>query len=334
MTDAVLTDRRARRLFEHALLLLARQHGGDARVSAQARQAFELWRKADAAHEAAAQAALRGWAATEAGALRERIALPVAQDAAAVRARRRTLSALGVVGVSTLLGGAGRWLWLQPVEQLALQTAGGQTMMRTLADGSRLDLAPHTRARASVHRDRREVWLAAGEIRFDVRSDGRPFTVVTDWGHVRVLGTVFTVAVRARRMDVAVAEGRVAVWADRRGHGPVTGAPDAELQAGQRLRVDERGVGATATILPSDVAAWRQGWLVFNRTPLVEAVAQWNDYLASPLVLADDVAARGLILTGSFPLRDPAAFVASLPEVLPVRVERSTDGARHIVSRR
>jgi transmembrane sensor len=50
--------------------------------------------------------------------------------------------------------------------------------------------------------------------------------------------------------------------------------------------------------------------------------------------LADEPALRGLRLTGSFPLRDPATFLASLPSVLPVRVERTGSGAALIRPRR
>ncbi|HVR50357.1 MAG TPA: iron dicitrate transport regulator FecR, partial [Pseudorhodoferax sp.] len=108
----------------------------------------------------------------------------------------------------------------------------------------------------------------------------------------------------------------------------------AELQAGQRLRVDAQGAGAPGRVAPGDVGAWRQGWLVFDRTPLPEVVARWNDHLAQPLVLADDPALQALRLTGSFPLREPSALRDSLPRVLPVRLERLAEGGYRIVARR
>lgn len=323
------------KLVEHALLLLARQHGGDAATARKAEQALARWRRSSPAHEAAAQAALRGWAATDARSLQASVQLPPRASAG----RRRAVSALGLFGLAALLGGVGRWHWLQPLQQLGLRTARGQTLARTLSDGSRLDLAPRTEAQVALFRDRREVRLLAGEIRFEVHGDAqRPFTVSTDWGRVRVLGTVFSVAVRGSSMEVAVAEGRVAVWA----LAPASAAPsepstpstpDAELQAGQRLRVDAQGAGAPGRVAPGDVGSWRQGWLVFDRTPLPEVVARWNDYLAQPLRLADDAALHSLRLTGSFPLRDPAAFVDNLPQMLPLRTER-TVGAVVLHARR
>lgn len=319
----------SRQLLEHALLLIARQHGGDAATAEAAGAALVRWRQADPAHEAAAQAALRGWAATEARELQGEVPLPPAQ---AIATRRRVMTALGFAGLAVAVGGGTRWYWLQPLEQLALETGHGQLLARQLADGSLLDLAPLSRAQAILYRDRREVRLAQGEVRFDVKHDAdRPFDVLTDWGRVRVLGTAFTVAVRERRMTVSVAHGRVAVWSDREGQGTAA-APDALLTAGQSVHADAAGLGQVDAVEASHVGAWRQGWLVFDHTPLPEAVARWNDYLAQPIALADgQPALRELRLTGSFPVRDPAAFIASLPRVLPVTVEREAPQGVHTI---
>lgn len=323
----------SRQLLEYALLLIARQHGGDAAAAQAAQDELARWRHAAPANEAAAQAAWRGWAATEAGGLQGAMPLPPTQaerDAHHQRTRRRVLSALGLAGLVVAAGGGGRWYWQQPLAQVALRTGHGELLSHRLQDGSQLDLAPGTVAEATLYRDRRELRLAQGEVRLEVQPDaGRPFEVLTDWGRVRVLGTAFTVAVRDRRMSVAVAHGRVAVWAARPG-GTATQPPDAELTAGQTVQTTVQGLGDIGTVAAGDVGAWRQGWLVFDRTPLPEVVARWNDYLAQPLVLAADQAAalRELRLTGSFPLRDPAGFIASLPHVLPVQVERAEQGTQ------
>jgi transmembrane sensor len=80
------------------------------------------------------------------------------------------------------------------------------------------------------------------------------------------------------------------------------------------------------TLNAADVGAWREGWLVFDHTPLTEVVARWNDYLAQPMVLDDAASLQALRLTGSFKLREPAIFIASLPRSLPVRVQSLPDG--------
>lgn len=314
-----------KRHLEHALLLITRQHGGDPATAADARASLEAWRQTDPAHDLAYRAALNGWQATEAGALREAIPLP-ASRAVRAQSRRRVLASLSIAGLLLALGGAGRWAWNQPLHELTLASGHGQTRLAFLPDGSRLHLDANTSARVTYYRDRREVWLARGEIRFEVQTEAeRPFTVATEWGRVRVLGTIFTVAARDGHMRVAVAEGRVAVWG---GMPDVVDAPPAlKLGAGQTVRIDAGGVGLPSAIRPEQVGTWREGWLVFDAEPLDVVVARWNEYLPTPIRLDDDPGLRRLRLTGSYPLRDAQAFVASLPMALPVSVEwRERDG--------
>ena len=323
------------RHFERALLLIARQHGGSGDTVRAARSELERWRQADPAHELAYQAALRGWDATSAAALRDTFALPPAQGERA-RSRRRVLSALAVGGVLFGLAGALNWMSAQPVLELALQTGRGEMRSVALPDGTRMDLGARTVAQVAYFADRRQIRLGAGEIRLEVAPDAaRPLTVASDWGRVRVLGTVFAVRAHDGRMSVAVAEGRVAVWSGAAADdADAARPPDAVLTAGQRIETDAQHAGERSAVRAEDVGAWRQGWLVFDDTPLADAVARWNDHLAIPFVLDADPALRRLRITGSYPLREPGTFVASLPRILPVRVAKGSDGAVTIASRR
>lgn len=267
--------------------------------------------------------------------MRDTFALPP-PETERVRTRRRVLSALAVGGVVFGLAGAVRWVVDLPTQELALGTRTGQVQTVTLSDGTRLDVGARTAVRVAYYRDRREIRLAEGEIRLEVAPDAaRPLTVATDWGRVRVLGTVFSVAVRDAQMSVAVAGGRVAVW-QRGGPGDEVGErpPEAELTAGQRIEADAVRLGEIGEVRPADVGAWRQGWLVFDGVTLADAVARWNDYLATRLVLDDDPALSSLRVTGSYRVRDPGAFIKSLPAILPVRVAKGPDGAVHIEARR
>jgi transmembrane sensor len=322
----------SREKLSHALLLIARIHGGEPAQATAAREALARWRASHPDHEIAYGAAQAGWNATSAEALRGEFPLPPSTHREGLRrGRRNALLGLGVLALG--VGGLVRWHLQQPVHTLALQTVRGQLQSATLPDGSQLALDAHTQARVVFYRDRREVWLGAGEIRFSVQPDAeRPFIVVTDWGRVRVLGTVFTVEARAQRMRVAVAEGRVGVWAGSLGSSQDS-APDSVLTAGRAVMAEAGTLGAVHTVPVDDVAAWQRGWLVFDNTPLPHAVARWNDYLATQLRLDSDPALQGLRLTGSFPLRSPDAFVSSLPGILPVRVEHA-GGTVRITARR
>ncbi|WP_420223833.1 FecR family protein [Pigmentiphaga litoralis] len=319
----------SRAMIERALLLVGRTHKASPDVAQAAREELARWRAGSPAHAQAVAAAERLWAGSDASALQGTLPLPHRQSPSQA-ARRRTLGMLGAGGVVAALAGGGRWYWQQPLEQLALSTGKAQQLDRTLSDRSELSLAARTACQVAVYRNRREVRLAAGEVRFRVTHDpDRPFLVMTDWGRVRVLGTIFTVSAREGHMRVAVADGRVGVWpyGDAGGSadtpGVLTDDPPVVLQAGQAIDVDRHGLGARRTLPPDDVGAWRQGWLVFDNTPLPEAVARWNDYVPQPFLLRDLPRLRELRVSGSFPLRDPQAFLQGLPDMLPVRVTRA-----------
>ncbi|MBV7486272.1 FecR family protein [Bordetella sp. BOR01] len=306
--------------------LIGRQQHGEPLEAEAARKELTQWRQADPAHQSAFETACQYWDATRAGAFRSSVPLPhsrAERAASAQRNRRRALAALGIGSLAALLGGA-RWAWLQSDTQYALNTGHAQLLARNLPDGSHIDLGANTAGSVGYYRDRREVQLANGEMRFDVRPDkNRPFIVTTAWGRIAVLGTIFSVTVRDQRMRVEVAEGRVAVWAAHQDAGHRTDAlPDRVLEASEAMEVDAQGFGDRTQVRAESVGAWREGWLVFSGTPLPEAIARWNDYLPQPLQLADSAALRKMRLTGTFPARDPQAFVQNLPGMLPVRIAR------------
>ena len=324
-------ERRAPRvLVEQALTLIGRIHRGSPAAAEAAQAELGRWRGLSAGHAEAAATAHRIWNAVDEGALRGQ--LPMPPSAAQQRqSRRRVVGVLGVAGLAALAGAGGRWYWQRPVYAAAPHTGLAQTLAHALPDGSMLDLAANTALQVRLYRDRRELHLLRGEARFAVARDvDRPFTVATDWGSVRVLGTVFTVSVREGRMRLAVAEGRVAVWAAGQ---DAAAAPADVLQAGEAIEADARGLGSRTTVDVGEVADWKQGWLVFRNTRLPEALARWNDYLRQPLRLADDPALRELRVTGSYQLRDPQAFIGALPVMLPVRTRRAADGGTEIVAR-
>jgi transmembrane sensor len=155
-------------------------------------------------------------------------------------------------------------------------TSRAQRLSVMLADGTRLTLAPASRVRvaADYGRSTRELALE-GEALFNVRhDDAHPFRVVAANAVTEDIGTRFVV--RAYTGDnavrIAVAEGRVSLT--RRG-GRVT-ARVAEgpepLGAGDLATVTGQGITVTHDANLTGLVAWTQGRLVFDRTPLRDAV--------------------------------------------------------------
>lgn len=325
-----------RSMIAHALLLIGRIHKAQPEAARAAQAELAQWRDTDASHADAVRAAQQLWDATNASALADSVPLPRSQ-AGTDRTRRRVVGLLGVGGLAALLASGAGWYWQQPVYTVALATGHSQMLERTLPDGTQLSLAARTRAAIVYYRDRREVRLEAGEIRFQVTPDAeRPFTVATEWGRVRVLGTTFSVSAREHRMRVAVSQGRVGVWPSRAGTTPIdmAGEPAVVLQGGEAIESDGQGMGRPMPVQPDAVGAWRQGWLVFDNTPLPEALARWNDYLQRSLRLGASPQLETLRLSGSFPLRNPQAFLTGLPDILPVRVVHAPGGGAATIEMR
>ncbi|MFT3717631.1 FecR family protein [Pseudorhodoferax sp.] len=227
----------------------------------------------------------------------------------------------------------------QPVFEQAFTTVRGQQQNVKLPDGSTLMMDTATRIEVALYRQRREVRLADGQVHFAVQSNpGQPFHVLAGSTRVTVVGTRFTVR-RTRSglgdeggVSVVVEEGRVRV-ASRSGQEQepaATGAAEGEaieLGAGQAVTVNAAGtlgpVGRDAA-----PAAWREGRVSFNGTPLAQALAEFERYGDTGLVIRDPAVAA-LRVHGSFDVRRVGAFAKALPQVLPVRLH-TRDGQTEI----
>jgi ferric-dicitrate binding protein FerR (iron transport regulator) len=104
-----------------------------------------------------------------------------------------------------------------------------------------------------------------------------------------------------------------------------------ELGAGQMLRLRP---GQTARVQPAEtVAAWREGWLDFQGTPLAEVLRRLQRYSPQPLRVEPDAAA--LPVLGRVRIAAAQGWLRMLPRTLPVSVQEEGQGAeRTLVIRR
>lgn len=256
--------------------------------------------------------------------------------------RTRWLAHAAVALLVVVVTGAGwmgvdRWRQ-QPTFTQAFATERGQQTVVTLPDdaarGSTLQLDTSTRLEARLFRDRREVQLQDGQALFSVHSDAsRPFHVRAGNLQITVVGTKFSVRHTATGLDagrtvVSVEEGHVRVArADAATEAPV------ELLAGQMVVGDDSGaIGAVAQIPPMAIAPWRAGRVSFDNTPLAQALAEFERYRSTGLVI-DDPAVAELRVGGSYNVQQFARFVDSLALMLPVRLVARGE-QREIVLRR
>ncbi|NHZ92408.1 iron dicitrate transport regulator FecR [Massilia sp. CCM 8733] len=298
--------------------------GGD--TASQA--GLAAWLAADARHRAAfdaMRATLRGVRALPQSAVAGlRAAIPAPPRAPAPR---RLLALQACCAMLSVCVAGGAWLaWehqrRQPTFSAAYATARGQQLTQALPDGSVITLDTATRIEVRLYRDRRELVLHDGQALFAVRSErARPFQVSAGAARVTVLGTRFAVRHTRTGLDanltaVSVQEGRVRVRAG--------GGAETELGAGQAISAAADGrLGAVASVAPGAVAAWRDGRISFRNTPLALALAEFERYGRTALVLRDP-AVGAMRVGGSYTVRELPAFAAALPVMLPVRlVERA-----------
>lgn len=264
-------------------------------------------------------------------------------------------AATAVTAFALVVGGWMGWsIWRrQPVFEHTYLTQRGQQLQVHLPDaqamapgseGSALQLDTATQVQVRLYRDRREVHLSNGQAMFAVHSDpARPFHVYVGEVHVTVVGTRFAVrhtdtGLNAGQTEVAVEEGRVRVQPGRsEADDAGVSEPKHELQtsdlppkavelaAGQVVQADAQGrLSPVASHAGGSIAAWRAGRVSFDQTPLSEAIAEWERYGATGLVVRDPAVAA-MRVGGSYSVRQWQHFAESLPQVLPVRLVRRGD---------
>jgi transmembrane sensor len=227
--------------------------------------------------------------------------------------------ALLLIGGSALVYLGDRPASAPRVASQEVSTDKGERARMQLADGTRVIIGPESRLEVmgGFGDSAREVWLT-GEAFFQVSPDAaRPFLVHAGTSVTRVLGTEFNV--RAYPEDpevrVVVAEGRV--WVQPAGHD--TGA---EILPGELAEVR---LGATEVVtrrvhVDSHVA-WRNGRIVFDRTPLGHVCVELERWYGVSVRVGDPELTR-YRLTASFrdqPLSEVLDVIAASLDVTHVR---------------
>lgn len=210
---------------------------------------------------------------------------------------------------------AGWWLDYR-VEPVSYATAVGQRQSIVLADGSKIELNAVSRLSVKLSWCRREIQLLEGEALFHVAHESlRPFTVQAKGLQIRDIGTRFTVRRRADTARVSVLEGEVSLKTGHDWLGQL-------LTAGHGRQLDNNNQLQAIEISDSRrEAAWVEGRLVFEHTPLAEVVAELERHHPVRFVLADPLLARQT-LSGSFEIADLQPFLRALETMLPVRAVR------------
>ena len=279
--------------------------------TAETRAALQHWLSADEAHQAAFERAIDLWDLLPDAVAMGRGEAPYRQTLRLMTlATAASLLAMIGAGVATFYAGQGS----------VISTHVGERRSTTLDDGSRIAL--NTGSRLTVHfaRSERRISLDQGEAMFDVAHDpSRPFVVSVGNEQVKALGTAFVVRRDGDDVRVTLLRGRVEVT--RQGERPEL---LAVLKPGDRLTtglVDKPRLDHPAL---DTVTAWRRGEILFNDTPLSDAVAEVNRYGKVHVVIADPRLAA-LPVSGVFATDDVAEFAQAVAQLHGLHVRRQDD---------
>lgn len=207
--------------------------------------------------------------------------------------------------------------------------------LRTLPDGSTVELNAQAEVEVHFSAAERRVVLLSGEALFDVRREvERPFVVVAAEVAVRAVGTAFSVRHDDAGVNVLVTSGRVAI--ERQ----ITAAPASPLdQAGVPVLVDAGcrvslpatpkpvELPAPRVVTPAELSAalaWRNKRVEFSGTPLSEAVELFNRQNRVQLSVSDSRTAARRI-TGIYWTDDPEGFARVLSIGMNLGLEQSND---------
>lgn len=285
-------------------------------------QRLRDWCTQSPAHRAAFARAKQEWQALGPAAVAHRqrfgAAEPVGRVGATPDPRRRwflgaglsaAASAAAVALVHPPLGLWPSWSELQA----DYRTGIGQ--QRTVALGDDVALVLNTQTSLAVQSGEgvARVRLVAGEAALQRGPGARPVELLAGEARVRpAAGAGVEVRQQDARYCVTCTEGRAEL---------VHPARTLALREGERLWFGADGVAAAAQVDVAQAQAWRRGVVVFQATPLADAVAEINRYRAGRVMLLGEALAKRR-LSGHFRIAALDEAIAQIETLYGARVTR------------
>ncbi|MFK4754339.1 FecR family protein [Oceanobacter antarcticus] len=195
----------------------------------------------------------------------------------------------------------------------------------TLPDGTQVEMNLNTHITYANFRDRRHVDISGnGEAFFKVAHNAtHPFEISAANGTITVTGTAFNVWKYQQDVVVTVAAGSVIVS---------NNASDLHLTPGMQAEYSGHDSPQSEPGNIDQALAWQSGKLVLDDQPLSVAIPQIDRYLDHSITL-NDAAVANLRIGGIYNTDNLDGLVDSLPQALPLTVEKRLFGGLVLSSR-
>lgn len=214
-------------------------------------------------------------------------------------------------------------------EERIVEAAQGEQVDVRLSDGSRITLAPLSTLTlpAGFGSEHRSVRLD-GEALFDVEVDtDLPFTIESERGTVRVLGTRFVVrdhAYSAEPYEVAVDQGIVETEA---------GGLSVRMTAGEAARLLDGELQVSAIEDPDVHFGWTEGRLVFRDAEMQHVAASLERWYGLSIAFSG-ASLKHRRITATFTGTAPDDVMHVIARTIDARLERDGDTYRIVAAQR
>lgn len=271
--------------------------------------AFEDWMKRSEAHRAAFADLAALWRSDALGEALERATAP--KPVTRHRLPWRFLIPAGTAAAAVVVVG----LFAPLTDYRTVETARAEQRTIMLADGTSVRMNGGARLKVRQGLMKRTVALEQGEAFFDVRHDGRRFTVTTGDGRIQVMGTAFNVdRLSSGQTEVSLYRGAVRL----KGRGKTV----MDLKPGERAVLEHgrlRRRPPASTVAPD----WMDGWFDAEDASLQQLVEEMDRFSATPIAV-EGYAARKRV-SGRFQVSEPASVLELIEVAYDVSVINQKD---------
>jgi transmembrane sensor len=241
-------------------------------------------------------------------------------------ARRHLLILAGAVASLAIIAIGANYYVRSLGDEYTYATAVGEQRSVVLPDQSRIVLNTSTQVHVVYKNGSRVVEIEKGEATFSVAHDAsRPFDVVAAHGTTRAIGTEFNVLAASTGVTVSVLSGTVAITPPSRLERAAHSGDAVRLTRGEELTYSNELVSEVRPLNADRIQAWHVGRVAFEDLPLSQALAEFNRYTQTPIVIRDASLAQ-LRVTGIFRIGETDALLHALETAFGIRANPGAGG--------